>query len=56
MTPPTPLHQLQAWQAAALLARREITAVALVRAYLDRIDERDAQVLAFVHLKIGGHI
>ena len=46
----TPLHQLQAWQAAALLARREITAVDLVRACLDRISERDADVQAFIAL------
>jgi Asp-tRNA(Asn)/Glu-tRNA(Gln) amidotransferase A subunit family amidase len=45
-----PLHQLPAWQAAALLARRELTAVDLVRACLDRIAEREPQVQAFVHL------
>jgi Asp-tRNA(Asn)/Glu-tRNA(Gln) amidotransferase A subunit family amidase len=45
-----PLHQLQAWQAAALLASRELTAVDLVRACLDRIAERDPLVQAFVHL------
>jgi Asp-tRNA(Asn)/Glu-tRNA(Gln) amidotransferase A subunit family amidase len=45
-----PLHQLPAWQTAALLARRELTAVDLVRACLDRITERDPQVQAFVHL------
>jgi Asp-tRNA(Asn)/Glu-tRNA(Gln) amidotransferase A subunit family amidase len=45
-----PLHQLPAWQAAALLARREITAVDLVRACLDRIAERDPQVQTFAHL------
>jgi Asp-tRNA(Asn)/Glu-tRNA(Gln) amidotransferase A subunit family amidase len=50
MTIPTPLHQLEAWQAAALLARRELKAVDLVRACLDRISERDPQVQAFVHL------
>jgi len=47
---PTPLHRLQAWQAAALLARRELTAEDLVRACLDRIAEREPQVRAFVHL------
>jgi Asp-tRNA(Asn)/Glu-tRNA(Gln) amidotransferase A subunit family amidase len=47
---PTPLHRLQAWQAAALLARRELTAVDLVRACLDRIAEREPQVAAFVHI------
>jgi Asp-tRNA(Asn)/Glu-tRNA(Gln) amidotransferase A subunit family amidase len=51
MTTSTRLHQLEAWQAAALLARREISAVDLVRACLDRIAERDSQVQAFVHLK-----
>jgi Asp-tRNA(Asn)/Glu-tRNA(Gln) amidotransferase A subunit family amidase len=51
MTPPTPLHQLPAWQATALLARRELKAVDLVRACLDRIAEREPQVQAFVHLK-----
>ncbi len=46
----TPLHQLPAWQAAALLARRELTAVDLVRACLDRIAEREPEVRAFVQL------
>jgi Asp-tRNA(Asn)/Glu-tRNA(Gln) amidotransferase A subunit family amidase len=46
----TNLHQLQAWQAAALLARREITAVDLVRACLDRISARDPDVQAFIAL------
>jgi Asp-tRNA(Asn)/Glu-tRNA(Gln) amidotransferase A subunit family amidase len=50
MTTTTPLHQLPAWQAAALLARRELKAVDLVRACLDRIAERDPQVQAFAHL------
>jgi Asp-tRNA(Asn)/Glu-tRNA(Gln) amidotransferase A subunit family amidase len=50
MTTSTPLHQLPAWQTAALLARRELTAVDLVRACLDRIAERDPQVRAFAHL------
>jgi Asp-tRNA(Asn)/Glu-tRNA(Gln) amidotransferase A subunit family amidase len=45
-----PLHQLPAWQAAALLARRELTAVDLVRACLNRIAERDPLVQAFAHL------
>ena len=45
-----PLNQLEAWQATALLARREITAVELVRACLDRIYERDGDVHAFVAL------
>lgn len=46
----TALNQLPAWQAAALLSRREISAVALVRACLDRIALRDPQVKAFAHL------
>ena len=46
MTP----NQLPAWQAARLLARRELSAVSLMRACLDRIAERDADVQAFVHL------
>ena len=50
MTTTTPLHQLGAWQAATLLAQRELKAVDLVRACLDRIAERDPQVQAFVHL------
>jgi len=45
-----PLHQLDAWQAAALLARRELSAVDLVRACLDRIAEREPQLQAFVQL------
>jgi Asp-tRNA(Asn)/Glu-tRNA(Gln) amidotransferase A subunit family amidase len=48
--PHTPLHQLDAWQAAALLARRELRAVDLVRACLDRINDREPEVQAFVHL------
>ncbi len=51
MTPPTPLHQLPAWQAAALLARREMTALALARACLERIAEREPLVQAFMHLR-----
>lgn len=48
-----PLHQLPAWQAATLLARRELKAVDLVRACLDRIAEREPQVHAFVQLDSG---
>ena len=44
------LHQLDAWQAATLLARRELTAQDLVRACLDRIAEREPQLSAFVHI------
>ncbi len=43
-------QQLPAWQAARRLARRELSAEALMRACLDRIAERDAEVQAFVHL------
>ncbi|MDP1567024.1 MAG: amidase [Polaromonas sp.] len=46
----TPLHQLHAWQAAALLARRELSAVDLVRACLARIDKREPEIQAFVQL------
>ena len=46
----TPLYQLHAWQAAALLARRELKAVDLVHACLDRISDREPEVQAFVHL------
>ena len=45
-----PLNQLEAWQAAKLLARREITCVALVQASLARISEREPRVQAFAHL------
>ena len=45
-----PLHQLDAWQAAEALARRDIKAVDLVRACLDRIEQRDPEVHAFVEL------
>ena len=45
-----PLHQLEAWQAARLLARREISAEQLMRACLERIGERDGEVQAFCHL------
>jgi len=47
---PQALNQLEAWQAAALLARRELSAVDLVRACLDRISARDADVRAFIAL------
>ncbi|MDP3607439.1 MAG: amidase family protein, partial [Polaromonas sp.] len=46
----TPLHQLHAWQAATLLARRELSAVDLVRACLERISEREPEVQAFAQL------
>ena len=47
---PRPFNALEAWQVAALLARREITAVDLLRTCLDRISARDADVQAFVTL------
>jgi len=47
---PFPLHQLDAWQAAQGLARREILAVDLLRACLDRIEAREPQVHAFVRI------
>ncbi|MEO5738958.1 MAG: amidase, partial [Variovorax sp.] len=43
-------NELPAWQAARLLATRELSATALMRASLDRIAEREAEVHAFVHL------
>ncbi len=46
------LNRLDAWQAAGLLARREITAEALLRACLERIAEREADVQAFTALGI----
>lgn len=49
MTAPR-LNELDAWQAAALLARRELRCVDLVRACLDRVAERDGGVRAFVTL------
>jgi Asp-tRNA(Asn)/Glu-tRNA(Gln) amidotransferase A subunit family amidase len=50
MTPPAKLNELQAWQAARLLARRELKAEDLARACLDRVAERDADVRAFAHI------
>lgn len=44
------LLDLSAWQAATLLARRELTSLDLVRACLDRIAERDGEIHAFVSL------
>ena len=44
------LNQLDAWQAARALARRELRAEDLVRACLDRVAARDGDVRAFVHL------
>jgi Asp-tRNA(Asn)/Glu-tRNA(Gln) amidotransferase A subunit family amidase len=44
------LNELDAWQAATLVARRELRCVDLVRACLDRVVERDGEVRAFVTL------
>lgn len=51
-TRPSPhaLQSLSAWQAAALLARRELSAEDLMRACLDRAAERDGDVHAFAYL------
>ena len=46
----TPPHRLEAWQAARLLARRELKAEDLLRDCLARIAEREPDVRAFVHL------
>jgi len=48
MAPAVALHRLGAADAARRLARREITAVALLRDCLARIDEREPRVRAFV--------
>ena len=45
-----PLNQLDAWQAARLLARRELTSVDLVHACLERIEAREPELHAFAHL------
>lgn len=44
------LHTLGAWQAAALLNRRELRAQDLLQACLDRIDEREDVIHAFAEL------
>lgn len=51
LTPPRALNQLEAWQAARLLARRELSALDFTRACLERIAERDGEVHAFCHLE-----
>jgi Asp-tRNA(Asn)/Glu-tRNA(Gln) amidotransferase A subunit family amidase len=48
--PRPPLHRLDPWQAARLLARRELTAEALLRTCLERIAEREPDVRAFAAL------
>lgn len=45
-----PLHELDASQAAALLARRELKSEDLVRACLERISARDGELHAFAQL------
>jgi Asp-tRNA(Asn)/Glu-tRNA(Gln) amidotransferase A subunit family amidase len=45
--PLPPLHTLPAWQAARLLARREISALALAEACLERTAAREPQLQAF---------
>lgn len=44
------LHELGAWQAATLLASRQIKAEDLVRACLERVSERDGDVHAFAQI------
>ena len=44
------LNDLDAWQAARLLARRELSAFDLARACLDRVVERDGDIHAFAHV------
>jgi Asp-tRNA(Asn)/Glu-tRNA(Gln) amidotransferase A subunit family amidase len=44
------LNELDAWQAARLMAKRELRAVDLLHACLDRIAERNDEVHAFTHL------
>ena len=48
------LHELGAADAARLLARRELSAVDLLRAYLDQIALREPEVHAFAHLNPDG--
>jgi Asp-tRNA(Asn)/Glu-tRNA(Gln) amidotransferase A subunit family amidase len=47
---PQPLLDLPAFELATRLARRELSAEALLRATFERIAERDADIRAFVHL------
>jgi Asp-tRNA(Asn)/Glu-tRNA(Gln) amidotransferase A subunit family amidase len=47
---PSKLNELGAWQAAELLARRELRAADLLRACLERVAERDGEVHAFTHI------
>lgn len=50
MAAPAALNRLDAHEAVARLARREITAVELLRACLERIAAREAEVRAFVRI------
>lgn len=50
--PRTAPHRLDAWDAARALARRELSAEALLRACLERIAEREPAVQAFTALGI----
>lgn len=43
-------HELDAWQAVQALARRELRAEDLMRACLDRVEARDGDIHAFVHV------
>ena len=45
---------LSAWEMAQLVRMREISPVELVRAHLDRIQELNPQLVAFVHLDAEG--
>ena len=47
---PSKLLELDAWQAATLLARRELKSETLVRACLERVAARDDDVHAFAHI------
>jgi Asp-tRNA(Asn)/Glu-tRNA(Gln) amidotransferase A subunit family amidase len=51
-----PLHLLSAVEAAARIADRSITAEALVRSCLERIEEREADVGAWIYLDRDGAI
>src|SRR5579863_5289951 len=44
------LNELDAWEVARLMAKRELRAVDLLHTCLDRIAERDDEVHAFAHL------
>ena len=48
--PPSALHRLDAWQAAHLLVRRELKAVDLLTSCLERIEQREPLIHAFVNI------